>query len=86
MQYINYYFRRAEASTARAAAKRASWGPPRIASFLLGLPPKPPHPLKKALRNYHQRLNRHHIQFIEVNDFFETFLASYNNGPKISNT
>ncbi|CAG9578714.1 unnamed protein product [Danaus chrysippus] len=60
--------RRAEASTARAAAKRASWGPPRIASFLLGLPPKPPHPLKKALRNYHQRLNRHHIQFIEWQD------------------
>ncbi|XP_045768159.1 cilia- and flagella-associated protein 44 isoform X2 [Maniola jurtina] len=57
--------RRAESTTLKAAAKRASWGPPRVASFLLGLPPNPPHPLKKALRNYYQRINRHHIQFIE---------------------
>ncbi|CAH2108330.1 unnamed protein product [Euphydryas editha] len=57
--------RRTESTTQKAAAKRATWGPPRVASFLLGLPPHPPHPLKKALRNYYQRLNRHHIQFIE---------------------
>ncbi|XP_072939178.1 cilia- and flagella-associated protein 44 [Epargyreus clarus] len=57
--------RRQESTTRRAAAKKASFGPPRVASFLLGLPPRPPHPLKKALRNYHQRLNRHHLQFIE---------------------
>ncbi|CAG4986750.1 unnamed protein product [Parnassius apollo] len=40
-------------------------GPPRVASFLLGLPPNPSHMLKKALRNYYQRINRHHLQFIE---------------------
>ncbi|XP_026491825.2 cilia- and flagella-associated protein 44 [Vanessa tameamea] len=57
--------RRAESSTQKAVAKKVSLGPPRVASFLLGLPPNPPHPLKKALRNYYQRLNRHHIQFIE---------------------
>ncbi|KAM3964257.1 cilia- and flagella-associated protein 44 [Aphomia sociella] len=57
--------RRAESTTRRAAPKKASWGPPRVASFLLGLPPQPPHPLKKALRNYRQRLHRHHLQFIE---------------------
>ncbi|XP_052739568.1 cilia- and flagella-associated protein 44 [Bicyclus anynana] len=57
--------RRAESTTLKATAKRMSWGPPRVASFLLGLPPNPPHPLKKALRNYYQRINRHHIQFIE---------------------
>ncbi|XP_045494848.1 cilia- and flagella-associated protein 44 [Colias croceus] len=56
---------RAESTARRAAARKSSWGPPRVASFLLGLPPKPPHPLKKALRNYHIRLNRHHLQFIE---------------------
>ncbi|XP_053613001.1 cilia- and flagella-associated protein 44 [Plodia interpunctella] len=57
--------RRQESTARRAAARKSSWGPPKVASFLLGLPPKPPHPLKKALRNYHQRLNRHHLQFIE---------------------
>ncbi|XP_068632653.1 cilia- and flagella-associated protein 44 [Battus philenor] len=57
--------RRAESITRRTVAKKASWGPPRVASFLLGLPPGPPHPLKKAMRNYYQRLNRHHLQFIE---------------------
>ncbi|CAH2265748.1 jg7937 [Pararge aegeria aegeria] len=57
--------RRTESSTLKAAAKKMSWGPPRVASFLLGLPPNPPHPLKKALRNYYQRINRHHIQFVE---------------------
>ncbi|XP_059046371.1 cilia- and flagella-associated protein 44 isoform X2 [Achroia grisella] len=57
--------RRAESTTRRAAARKLSYGPPRVASFLLGLPPKPPHPLKKALRNYRQRLHRHHLQFIE---------------------
>ncbi|CAF4862679.1 unnamed protein product [Pieris macdunnoughi] len=56
---------RTDTTARRAAARKSSWGPPRIASFLLGLPPKPSHPLKKALRNYHQRLNRHHLQFIE---------------------
>ncbi|RVE42054.1 hypothetical protein evm_013296 [Chilo suppressalis] len=57
--------RRAESTTRRTALRKTSFGPPRVASFLLGLPPNPPHPLKKALRNYHQRLNRHHQQFIE---------------------
>nr|XP_049696276.1 cilia- and flagella-associated protein 44 isoform X2 [Helicoverpa armigera] len=57
--------RRTESQIRRVAARRASYGPPRVASFLLGLPPKPPYPLKKALRNYHIRLNRHHNQFIE---------------------
>ncbi|KAL0880918.1 hypothetical protein ABMA27_002088 [Loxostege sticticalis] len=57
--------RRQESTTRRVAARKSSWGPPRMASFLLGLPPKPPHPLKKALRNYDQRLNRHHLQLIE---------------------
>lgn len=66
----NYLYRRTESSTQKAAAKRATWGPPRVASFLLGLPPNPPQPLKKALRNYYQRLNRHHIQFVEVTENF----------------
>ncbi|XP_052756190.1 cilia- and flagella-associated protein 44 [Galleria mellonella] len=57
--------RRTESTTRRVAARKSSWGPPRVASFLLGLPPRPPHPLKKALRNYRQRLHRHHFQFIE---------------------
>ncbi|XP_049868169.1 cilia- and flagella-associated protein 44 [Pectinophora gossypiella] len=60
--------RRTESSVRRMAQKRPSWGPPRVASFLLGLPPRPPHPLKKALRNYYTRLHRHHIQFIEWQD------------------
>ncbi|XP_030032146.1 cilia- and flagella-associated protein 44 isoform X2 [Manduca sexta] len=57
--------RRTESVTRRAAARKSSWGPPRVASFLLGLPPHQPHPLKKALRNYRLRLHRHHMQFIE---------------------
>ncbi|CAG9785673.1 unnamed protein product [Diatraea saccharalis] len=57
--------RRAESTTRRVALRKTSFGPPRVASFLLGLPPKPPHPLKKAIRKYHERLNRHHQQFIE---------------------
>ncbi|XP_013136912.1 PREDICTED: cilia- and flagella-associated protein 44 [Papilio polytes] len=57
--------RRADSIARRVISKKASWGPPRVASFLLGLPPRAPHPLKKAIRNYYQRLNRHHLQFIE---------------------
>ncbi|KAI5642687.1 hypothetical protein NE865_05213 [Phthorimaea operculella] len=57
--------RRPESLARRATMKKMSWGPPRVASFLLGLPPNPSHPLKKLLRNYYQRLNRHHLQFIE---------------------
>ncbi|KAJ8730764.1 hypothetical protein PYW08_002177 [Mythimna loreyi] len=57
--------RHTESTVRRLGARRPSYGPPRVASFLLGLPPKPPYPLKKALKNYHVRLNRHHIQFIE---------------------
>ncbi|KAJ8721473.1 hypothetical protein PYW07_002248 [Mythimna separata] len=57
--------RHTESAVRRVGTRRPSYGPPRVASFLLGLPPKPPYPLKKALRNYHIRLNRHHIQFIE---------------------
>ncbi|XP_063361265.1 cilia- and flagella-associated protein 44 [Cydia amplana] len=57
--------RRTESVSRRAATRRQSMAKPRVASFLLGLPPKYPHPLKKALRNYHQRLNRHHLQFVE---------------------
>ncbi|XP_063394624.1 cilia- and flagella-associated protein 44 [Cydia fagiglandana] len=56
---------RTESVSRRAPPRRMSMAKPRLASFLLGLPPKYPHPLKKALRNYHQRLNRHHLQFIE---------------------
>ncbi|CAH0714428.1 unnamed protein product, partial [Brenthis ino] len=57
--------RRTESTIQKVAIKKASFGPPKVASFLLGLPPNPSHPLKKALRNYYQRMNRHHIQFIE---------------------
>ncbi|PZC76403.1 hypothetical protein B5X24_HaOG204702 [Helicoverpa armigera] len=57
--------RHTESQIRRVAPRKASFGPPRIASFLLGLPPKPPYPLKKALKNYHRRLNRHHLQFVE---------------------
>ncbi|XP_022814799.1 uncharacterized protein LOC111348420 isoform X2 [Spodoptera litura] len=57
--------RRTESSIRRVGPRKTSYGPPRVASFLLGLPPRPPYPLKKALRNYHVRLNRHHIQYIE---------------------
>ncbi|GBP64564.1 Cilia- and flagella-associated protein 44 [Eumeta japonica] len=57
--------RRAEGATRRAGRRKTTWGVPRVASFLLGLPPHPPHPLKKAIRNYRQRLNRHQKQFVE---------------------
>ncbi|CAG9119565.1 unnamed protein product [Plutella xylostella] len=57
--------RRADVLTRKPMARRPSWAAPRAASFLLGLPPKPPHPLKKAIRNYYQRLHRHHMQFME---------------------
>ncbi|XP_041988296.1 cilia- and flagella-associated protein 44 isoform X2 [Aricia agestis] len=56
---------RPETAVRRTAGRKSTWGPPKVASFLLGLPPRPPHPLKKALRHYHQRLNRHHHQFVE---------------------
>lgn len=71
---INYFFqtRRTESSIRRMGARKTSYGPPRVASFLLGLPPKPPYPLKKALKNYHVRLNRHHIQYIEVRKYLPT--------------
>uniref|UniRef100_A0A2A4JET3 Cilia- and flagella-associated protein 44 n=1 Tax=Heliothis virescens TaxID=7102 RepID=A0A2A4JET3_HELVI len=57
--------RRTESQIRRVAPRKPSFGPPRVASFLLGLPPKPPYPLKKALKNYYMRLNRHHLQFVE---------------------
>ncbi|CAH0702407.1 unnamed protein product [Spodoptera exigua] len=57
--------RRTESAVRRVGTRKASYGPPRVASFLLGLPSKPPYPLKKALKNYHARLNRHHLQYIE---------------------
>ncbi|CAH0581322.1 unnamed protein product [Chrysodeixis includens] len=60
--------RRTESTIRRVAVRKTSYGPPRVASFLLGLPPNPPYPLKKALKNYHQRLNRHHLQFTEWQD------------------
>ncbi|XP_026315646.1 cilia- and flagella-associated protein 44 isoform X2 [Hyposmocoma kahamanoa] len=57
--------RRTDSTSRRGPTKRTSWGPPRVASFLLGLPPHPPHPLVKQIRNYYERLSRHHVQFIE---------------------
>lgn len=59
-------YRKTDAAVRRIGTRKTSYGPPRVASFLLGLPPRAPHSLKKALRNYHQRLARHHMQFIEV--------------------
>ncbi|XP_075974116.1 cilia- and flagella-associated protein 44 [Anticarsia gemmatalis] len=57
--------RRTESAVRRTGVRKTSYGPPRVASFLLGLPARPPHPLKKALRNYYERVNRHHLQLIE---------------------
>ncbi|CAH2076495.1 unnamed protein product, partial [Iphiclides podalirius] len=47
--------RRAESVTRRTMAKKSSWGPPRVASFLLGLPPRPSHTLKKAWQEHLSR-------------------------------
>ncbi|CAB3223441.1 unnamed protein product [Arctia plantaginis] len=60
--------RKTEAAVRRIGTRKTSYGPPRMGSFLLGLPPRAPHCLKKALRNYHQRLSRHHMQFIEIQE------------------